>query len=66
MAFAQDIQGTRAGSGFMAGLKDAIARRKVYNLTLRELKSLSNRELDDLGIARSMITRVAAEAAYAK
>ena len=66
MAYAQDIQITRAGSGFIAGLKDAIARRKVYNQTVRELKGLSNRELDDLGISRTMITRIAAEAAYAK
>lgn len=40
------------------------ARRAVYRQTVGELKSLSERELNDLGIARSMITRIAHEAAY--
>lgn len=45
---------------------EATARRKVYRETLRELRTLSPRELDDLGIHQSMITRVAQEAAYGK
>lgn len=47
-------------------LRDAIERRSVYNRTVRELRALSSRELADLGIHRSMITRVALEAAYGK
>lgn len=42
------------------------ARRVVYRQTLRELNALTNRDLDDLGINRSMITRLAHEAAYGK
>ncbi|MCT2540180.1 DUF1127 domain-containing protein [Sedimentimonas flavescens] len=49
-----------------SGFSEALARRKVYRQTLRELKGLSSRELDDLGIHRSMITRIAMEAAYGK
>lgn len=66
MAMTHDIQIARQGNGFFAAIKEAIARRKVYNQTLNELRQLSNRELNDLGLSRSVITRVAAEAAYGK
>ncbi len=46
--------------------KEALHRRRVYNQTVSELRALSTRELNDLGIARSMITRIALEAAYGK
>ena len=39
------------------------ATRRVYKTTLNELQSLSNRELADLGLHRSELTRVAWEAA---
>jgi uncharacterized protein YjiS (DUF1127 family) len=42
-----------------------LRRRKVYLATLRELNALTSRELADLGIPRSMITRHALEAARA-
>ncbi len=51
---------------FFAELRDSIARRRVYNKTYAELSQLSSRELDDLGISRSMISRLAYEAAYEK
>lgn len=67
MALVQDIRTTEFGiASFFAGIVDAFARRKVYRETIRELQSLSSRELDDLGLHRSMITRVAQEAAYGK
>ena len=50
----------------IAEFRETRQRRRVYQQTLRELKTLSNRELNDLGIARSTITRVAYEAAYGK
>ncbi|WCR09007.1 DUF1127 domain-containing protein [Paracoccus fistulariae] len=40
------------------------ARRAVYRQTVRELSALTTRELDDLGISRSMIRSLAQEAAY--
>lgn len=40
------------------------ARRAVYRQTVRELNALSTRELDDLGISRSMIRSLAQEAAF--
>lgn len=46
--------------------KEGLHRRKVYNQTVSELRALSTRELNDLGISRSMITRIALEAAYGK
>ncbi|TVR44197.1 MAG: DUF1127 domain-containing protein [Rhodobacteraceae bacterium] len=48
----------------MARIKLWFLRRRVYNRTHAELSQLSTRELDDLGISRSMITRLAQEAAY--
>ncbi|MEO0938471.1 MAG: DUF1127 domain-containing protein [Pseudomonadota bacterium] len=41
------------------------ARRRVYRMTYSELAGLSNRELADLGLARTHISRIAREAAYA-
>ncbi|WHZ33808.1 DUF1127 domain-containing protein [Sagittula sp. MA-2] len=60
-------QSQSALTGF-AGIVETIrarrARRKVFNQTFRELSSLSNRELADLGMGRSEIRRVAYQAAY--
>jgi len=56
----------RTGTGIFARLKDALQRRAIYNSTMRELNALTTRELSDLGLSRSMITRVALEAAYGK
>lgn len=69
MAFANDIRSTQGGMtdrifGLFRSLQEARQRRKVFRDTVAELKSLSSRELADLGISRSMITRVAAEAAF--
>ena len=63
---------TRAGS---FGILDRIAvavksvkvmvqRRAVYLQTVRELNNLTDRELADLDISRSMIQRLAVDAAY--
>lgn len=45
---------------------DAAAKRKLYKATKRELDVLTNRDLADLGIHRSMIKSIAMEAAYGK
>ncbi len=70
MAYATET-GTRAQSGLTArlfalveGLKANAARRRVFKQTYSELASLSNRELSDLGLNRSMIRRIAWQAAY--
>jgi uncharacterized protein YjiS (DUF1127 family) len=46
---------------------DFLSRRyqrwRLYNRTVTELESLSNRDLADLGIARSDIPRIARDAA---
>lgn len=62
---------TAAESGLRGRLLSAIqrmqdnrARRAVYRQTLRELNALTTRDLDDLGINRSMISRLAHEAAW--
>ena len=47
-----------------ATLSDTIARRRTYRQTVHELTQLSDRELADLGIARSMIRGIATETAY--
>ncbi|MCL3882316.1 DUF1127 domain-containing protein [Marivita sp. GX14005] len=45
-------------------LREKAARRRTYRVTLRELNALNTRELADLGLNRSMLTRVAYQAAY--
>ena len=55
----------RFGS-FFAGLKASAAKRRVYNQTVYELSQLSDRDLEDLGINRLMISTIATEAAYGK
>ncbi|MBN8290521.1 DUF1127 domain-containing protein [Rhodobacter sp. NTK016B] len=64
---------TTRSTGFLAPISDAFgalrtawARSRVYVRTYNELNALSTRELADLGISRSMITRLAYEAAYGK
>lgn len=71
MALANDILNVDFGlkrriMTLIADFREARQRGRVYRQTLHELKNLSNRELNDLGIARSTITRVAYEAAYGK
>lgn len=48
----------------IAALRDSWNRSRVYTRTYNELSMLSTRELNDIGISRSMITRLAHEAAY--
>lgn len=55
-----------SGRGLIARFSAALERRRVYYRTARELNNLTTRELADLGLSRSMITRVALEAAYGK
>ena len=68
------VNSTRAASfgiadcaaNIVKSLRVSLERRRVYNRTVRELRALSTRELADLGLHPSMITRVALEAAYGK
>lgn len=50
----------------LRSLREEWHRRRAYNKAVRELRALSERELADLGISRTMISRVAAEAAYGR
>ncbi|WP_170422733.1 DUF1127 domain-containing protein [Ruegeria arenilitoris] len=43
--------------------KTRFARYRIYRQTVNELSELSNRELADLGLHRSMIRRLALQAA---
>ena len=51
-------------SEFRANLAAASAQRKMYTQTVNELNALSNRDLADLGLSRSMINGIAYETAY--
>ncbi|MFN3847410.1 MAG: DUF1127 domain-containing protein [Paracoccaceae bacterium] len=71
MAFVNASRATTYGiadraAAFVKSFRAGLERRRVFKQTVRELQALSNRELADLGIHRSMITRVANEAAYGK
>jgi len=62
VALADGLRG-RVASMFQR-LQENRARRAVYRQTVRELSALSIRDLDDLGISRSMIHNLAREAAW--
>lgn len=51
-------------SARLNGLRADYAKWRVYRNTIAELAALSNRDLADLGLSRSMISSVAHEAAY--
>lgn len=51
-------------NAYLADRRDMAARRAVYRTTVRELNSLTTRELDDLGIPRGDIHTLAHEAAF--
>ena len=57
---------TRRGglSARIEGLRGSYAQWRVYRRTVAELSSLSDRDLNDLGLGRSSIQAVAREAAY--
>jgi uncharacterized protein YjiS (DUF1127 family) len=51
---------------FVTVVREAAARRATYQQTQRELNSLTDRELADLGMVRNNIDAVARSAAYGK
>ena len=51
-------------SALRVQMAENAAKRKVYRTTLAELQTLTNRDLNDLGIAPGMIRQIAHEAAY--
>ena len=68
MAFASDNRAVTFGffdriSAMIASYGEARAQHKIYRETFRELDMLSNKELADIGLNRTMIKSVALEAA---
>ncbi len=51
---------------WVARAKAQVARRAIYAQTLKELQSLTDRELLDLGISPLSIHEVARQAAFAR
>lgn len=71
MALANDILRLEAGVAdrlgeIMRRIRERMEKRRKYRQTVDELRTLSSRELNDLGIHESMIERIAYEAAYGK
>lgn len=71
MALVNEVHSVETGffrrlSNALANYREMRQRNRVFRQTRRELNALTERELADLGIARSMITRIAREAAYGK
>jgi uncharacterized protein YjiS (DUF1127 family) len=48
------------------GVVTALQQRRIYSQTVAELNALTDRELSDLGIARTTIREIAHEAAYGR
>lgn len=51
-------------AGIFGGLTKRIQRYRTYRETLNELESMTDRELEDLNIARPMMRAIAYRAAY--
>jgi len=71
MALVNEVHSVESGlfrrlSNAVTNYREMRQRNRVFRQTRRELNALTERELADLGIARSMITRIAREAAYGK
>jgi uncharacterized protein YjiS (DUF1127 family) len=69
MAFATETRSIHVGifdriATFAKEMAAFNAQYRVYRATVRELSVLSNRDLADLGLNRSMISDVARVAAY--
>lgn len=69
MAYVTDIRiGGQTVSNRIAAARAAIVTRfnqyRTYRNTLAELRQLSTRELDDLGLSRHTLRAIAQEAAY--
>ncbi len=65
MAFASNISHAQNGftlAGILARFRSHMERRRVFRSTYNELVQLSDRELSDLGLNRSMIRRLALQA----
>ena len=66
MSHTQTIQ-TSTGSGlasYWSGIADRYRRYRTYRTTLTQLRGLSPRELDDLGLNTALIRSTAYKAAY--
>lgn len=71
MAYANTTRAVRKGLvdrllAMKEDFSETLRRRKLFEKTVRELESLTDRELTDLGISRLSIRDVAREAAYGK
>lgn len=69
MAYTTEIHGAHADiphriAATFKSVTMRVASYRLYRKTVNELSALSSRELDDLGLSRSMIKRTALEAAY--
>jgi len=51
--------------GWIARFRQSMADYRIFRQTLEELESLSDRELDDLGLSRAALRDVAHQAVYA-
>lgn len=53
-----------AGNGFVARIRQGLADYRLYRSTIEELAQLTDRDLADLGIHRSMLRDIARRAVY--
>lgn len=64
-AIIHDITGRPGGSGgWIARIRKSMADYRLYRRTLDELENLSDRELNDLGLSRSVLGDIARQAVY--
>jgi uncharacterized protein YjiS (DUF1127 family) len=54
----------RSDNGIVARVRQALADYRLYRSTVAELSQLTDRDLADLGIHRSMVNEIARQAVY--
>jgi uncharacterized protein YjiS (DUF1127 family) len=64
-AITHDISTTSSeAGGWIARIRKSLTDYRLYRKTLEELESLSDRELNDLGLSRLVLRDIARQAVY--
>lgn len=71
MAYVNSVRRVESGiaskiTSIFHSLAERYAQARVYRTTVSEMSDLTDRDLADLGISRSMIHSIAYDAAYGK
>lgn len=64
LSYGSRARSSDSGEGFFARMTQALADYRLYLATIEELRQLSDRDLNDLGLSRASIRDIARESVY--